>query len=119
MAGILTATPPSTGGGDPASSPPAKPQTPAPGQPPPAPPQNTLSMNNPLANAMGFQPQNAPSMHSNEAINQALMEAFRPIVPDQINSLLGPAIGAIQGRVAPIAYYQPRPAAQIAVKRSS
>lgn len=65
------------------------------------------------ANAAG------PAIHSNQAINEALMQAFRPVIPDQINSLLGPAIGAIQGHTAPIAFYQPRQAAPIQNKRNS
>jgi len=111
MAGILT--PVSTGGDTPAPTP--QPQT----RPAPAPaPLNTLSMNSPLAGST-VQPGNTPPLHSDEAVNMALMNAFRPVVPDQINSLLGPAIGQIQGRLPPIAYYQPRPAAQIVTKRSS
>ncbi len=111
MAGLLT--PSSTGDATPA--PQAKP-TPVPSagaQP------NTLSMNNPLANATGFQAQSTPPMHNNEAINAALMNAFRPVIPDQINSLLGPAIGQIQGHTNPIAFYQPRQAAPIPVSRRS
>ena len=75
-------------------------------------------MNSPLAGT-SVQPGNAPPLHSDEAVNMALMNAFRPVVPDQINSLLGPAIGAIQGRVNPIAFYQPRQAPQISIKRST
>ncbi len=111
MAGILT--PPSTG------------DAPAPQQARPTPvpsagaQPNTLSMNNPLANVTTAQPAAASPVHSNPAINEALMNAFRPVIPDQINSLLGPAIGQIQGHTNPIAFYQPRPAAQIATRRSS
>ncbi len=80
----------------------------------PAPPQpNTLSANNPLSNAMGIQPANTPPIHSNPGVNEALMNAFRPVIPDQINSLLGPAIGQIQSQTPPIAYAQPRQAAPI------
>ncbi len=110
MAGILTAA--STA--DPPTSQPAKPATPVPSagaQP------NTLSMNNPLANITGAQPQSAAPVHNNAAINEALMNAFRPVIPDQINSLLGPAIGAIQGHTLPISYVQPRPVAP--ARRSS
>ncbi len=79
------------------------------------PPANTLSMNNPLA---GTTPQQgAAPLHSNQAINEALMQAFHPIIPDQVNSLLGPAIGNIQGHANPIAFYQPRQAAQIQLKK--
>ena len=112
MAGILT--PVSTGGDAPAHQP--RPAAPAPT--PAQAPLNTLSMNSPLAGST-VQPGNTPPLHSDEAVNMALMNAFRPVIPDQINSLLGPAIGHIQGGVLPIAYYQPRPAAQIATKRSS
>ncbi len=80
---------------------------------PPAAP-NSLSLNNPLAGATGMQAPNAPSLHSDAGVNDALMQAFRPVVPDQINSLLGPAIGNLQGRTPPIAYYQPRQPGQIA-----
>ena len=104
MAGILT--PPSTGG------------TPAP-PPAGAQPTNTLSMNSPLAGMTAPTAGATPPIHSNQAINEALMSAFRPIVPDQVNSLLGPAIGAIQAHTNPIAFYQPRPAAQVATRRSS
>ncbi len=76
-------------------------------------PLNTLSMNSPLAGTAST-PQGAPPLHSNQAVSEALSRAFQPIVPDQINSLLGPAIGNIQGHVNPIAYYQPRQAAPIA-----
>lgn len=70
--------------------------------------QTTTSMNNPLANiAQAGNPQQG-ALHSNMDVNTALTNAFRPIVPDQINSLLGPAMGHLQGMVPPIAYYQPR-----------
>ncbi len=86
-------------------------QTPAPpgGQP------STVSANNPLANAMsGVQPPaNNNAMHTDPGINDALTQAFRPVIPDQINSLLGPAIGQLQGRTPPIAYVQPRQAGPI------
>ena len=116
MTGILT--PPSTGGDAP---PPARPATPVPsaGTAVPAAPLNTLSANSPLAGTSAPNGGAAPPVHNNEAINAALMQAFRPVIPDQINSLLGPAIGQIQGHSNPIAYYQPRPAAQIATRRSS
>ncbi len=110
MAGILT--PPSTGDAPPLARP-----TPVPSAG--AAPLNTLSVNSPLAGMSGVNPQGAPPVHSNQAINEALMNAFRPVVPDQINSLLGPAIGAIQGHTNPIAFYQPRPAAPISTRRSS
>lgn len=108
MAGILT--PASTG------------EAPAPAAPrpsTPAPPVTTTSMNNPLASIANTPQPSAPPIHSNPGVNEALMQAFRPIVPDQINSLLGPAIGHIQGQTPPISYFQPRPAAQVAVRRSS
>ncbi len=108
MAGLLT--PASTGDVSPPVKPPATPVPSVGAQP------NTLSMNNPLANAMGIQPTGAPPLHSNPSVNEALMNAFHPVVPDQINSLLGPAIGQIQGHTLPISYVQPRPAA---VRRSS
>ena len=114
MAGILT--PASTGD---APAPPARPVTPVPSVGTAAAPTNTLSMNSPLAGITGTQPNAAPPVHSNAAINEALMNAFRPVIPDQINTLLGPAIGQIQGHTNPIAYYQPRPAAQVATRRSS
>lgn len=57
-----------------------------------------------------------PPMHSDAGINAALMQAFRPIVPEATPSLLGPAIGQLQSRVPPIAYYQPRP---VAMRKSS
>ncbi len=82
---------------------------------PAAAPLNTLSMNSPLAGTAPAPQGAAPNLHSNQAVNEALMRAFQPIVPDQINSLLGPAIGNIQGHVNPIAYYQPRQAAPIKV----
>jgi hypothetical protein len=114
MAGILT---PASTAGDAPAAPQAKPATPVPtvGTQPP----NTLSMNSPLAGTALPNGAGAPPIHSNEAINAALSAAFRPIIPDQINSLLGPAIGQIQGHTNPIAFYQPRPAAQIATRRSS
>ncbi len=112
MAGILT--PASTGD---APAPPARPQVPAPV--PSAAGGNTLSMNSPLAGTATANTQGAPPVHSNQAINEALMQAFRPVVPDQINSLLGPAIGAIQAHTNPIAFYQPRQAAPIATRQSS
>ncbi len=77
-----------------------------------APPPTTTSMNNPLANTAATPQANTP-LHSNQGINEALMAAFHPIVPDQINSLLGPAIGNLQGHIPPIAYYQPRPAQKV------
>ncbi len=112
MAGILTGA--STAA--PPTSQPAKPPTPVPsaGSQP-----NTLSANNPLANATSAQPPAASPVHSNPAINEALMNAFRPVIPDQINSLLGPAIGQIQGHTLPISYVQPRPAAQVMPTRRS
>ena len=70
-------------------------------------------MNSPLAGTATPNTQGASPLHSNQGINEALMSAFHPIVPDQVNSLLGPAIGAIQGRVPPIAFYQPRQAAKV------
>ncbi len=109
-AGILT--PVSTGG----ETAPA-PTKPAP-TPPPAPPQTTLTQGNPLANASNITPAAAPPMHSNEAINSALMNAFHPIVPDQINSLLGPAMGMIQGHTPPISFYQPRQATPVPGRKS-
>ncbi len=86
----------------------------APGQAAPAPAPNTLSMNSPLAGTTtpNAQASGGP-LHSNQSIDAALRGAFNPAVPDQINSLLGPAIGALQGRVPPIAFYQPRQAAPI------
>ncbi len=113
MAGLLT--PPSTGG-DAAPAPQARPAPPP--LAPPAQP-NTLSPGNLLAGATGVQPASTPPVHSNEAINAALMQAFHPIVPDQINSLLGPAMGHIMGGAPPIAYYQPRPAGQVPTVRST
>ena len=118
MAGTVV-TPASTGGGD-QSLPPARPQAQAPAPPPPAPPQqSTLGLNNPLAGMTNIQPTATPSMHSNNAINEALLNAFRPVVPDQVNSLLGPAMGAIQARTPPIAFYQPRQAAPVPVSGKS
>lgn len=77
-------------------------------------------MNSPLAGMTGAGPSAGPPIHNNEAVNAALMNAFRPIVPDQVNSLLGPAIGQIQGHTLPISYVQPRQAAPVsAVRRSS
>lgn len=116
MAGILT---PSSTAGEP-QAPPAIPTKAIPPAPPlGTPQQTTLSMNNPLANATGIQSPTAPPLHSDEAVNMALMQAFHPIVPDQINSLLGPAIGHIQGGVLPMAFYQPRPAPQVSIRKSS
>ncbi len=105
MAGLLnpSGTGPSSGS---AENPPAKIVV-------PPPPLNTLSPNGPLAGATNIQPPAAPLMHNDEAVNAALMAAFRPVVPDQINSLLGPAIGSLQGRTPPIAYYQPRQPTQV------
>ncbi len=105
------ATPASTGD----APPPARP-APVPTAPPAG--TNTLSMNSPLAGANAA-PQTAAPLHSNQAINEALTNAFRPVVPDQINSLLGPAIGAIQAHTPPIAYYQPRQAPQVAIRKIS
>ncbi len=82
---MKTATPPSTGGV-----------------------LNTMSPNNPLAGMTDAQPQGSAPLHSDPGIDAALMQAFRPVIPDQINSLLGPAIGQIQSRTNPIAFYQPR-----------
>ncbi len=113
MAGILTAA--STTGAPVPSSQPAKPMTPIPSvgtQPQTAGDLLSASPQQAAANA-------APAVHSNPAINEALMNAFRPVIPDQINSLLGPAIGQIQGHTNPIAFYQPRPAPQVATRRSS
>ncbi len=111
MAGILTAA---STAAPPASSQPAKPMTPIPsvgaGQPQTAGDLLSASPQQAAANAV-------PPIHSNPGINEALMNAFRPVIPDQINSLLGPAIGAIQGHTLPISYVQPRPAA--AIRRSS
>ncbi len=106
MAGILT--PPSTG--DAPAPPPARP---APAPIPSAAGGNTLGMNSPLAGTSAPTAGAAPPIHSNQAINEALMSAFHPIIPDQVNSLLGPAIGALQGRVPPIAFYQPRQAQKV------
>ena len=114
MAGILT--PPSTGDAPPPAQ--ARPVTPPP-PPPPAPP-NTLSMNNPLAGMAAPNAAAPPPVHNNQAINEALMNAFRPVVPDQTNNLLGLVIGQLQGH--PITYYQPRQAAPVpvsALRRSS
>ena len=111
MAGILT---PASTGDAPA---PTRPVTPVPSAG--AQPNTTLSMNNPLAGTAAPNAGGAPPVHNNEAVNAALMQAFRPVVPDQVNSLLGPAIGQIQGHTNPIVYYQPRPAPQIAARRSS
>ncbi len=111
------------GTANPATPPPSG-ETPAPAvrsgaaTPPPAPQTTTLSMGNPLAGATVGQPA-APAMHANDAINAALTQAFRPIVPDQINSLLGPAMGHLQGQAPPIAYYQPRQAAPIPLKKDN
>ncbi len=110
MAGILT--PPSTG-----DAPAPRPATPVPSAGTAQP--NTLSMNNPLANMSAVNPTATPPMHGNQAVNEALMQAFRPVVPDQINSLLGPAIGAIQAHTNPIAFYQPRQAAPVSTVRGS
>ena len=116
MAGILT--PPSTGDAPtPTPAPAARPPTPVPTVGTQQP--NTLSVNSPLAGMTAPNAGAAPPVHNNEAINAALMQAFRPVVPDQINSLLGPAIGQIQGHTNPIVYYQPRPAPQITARRSS
>ena len=116
MAGILT--PPSTGDVPaPAPALAARPPTPVPTMGTQQP--NTLSVNSPLAGMTAPNAGAAPPVHNNEAINAALMQAFRPVVPDQINSLLGPAIGQIQGHTNPIVYYQPRPAPQITARRSS
>ncbi len=101
------ATPPQTG------TAPAPTERSGAAAPTPAPQTTTLSAGNPLANATGVGPPSAPPIHANEAINAALMNAFRPIVPDQINSLLGPAIGHMQGLTPPISYYQPRQPAPI------
>ncbi len=112
MAGILT---PSSTAEAPTAPPPAKPMTPIP----------TIGANPQTAgDLLSASPQQAatnaaPPIHSNPAINEALMNAFRPVIPDQINSLLGPAIGQIQSHTNPIAFYQPRPAAPIATRRSS
>ncbi len=111
MAGILT--PASTGD----APPPAR--TAPPALPPATPPVTTTSMNSPLAGMTAPNATATPPIHSNQAINEALSNAFRPIIPDQINSLLGPAIGQIQGHTNPMAFYQPRPAAQVATRRSS
>lgn len=94
----------------------------APAKPMPVPqmantPPNTLSMNNPLAGAAGVQAPNASPLHSDAAVNDALMQAFRPVVPEAVNSLLGPAIGQIQARANPLAFYQPRPAGQIPINK--
>ncbi len=107
MAGVLT--PPSTAGDAPAPAP-ARPAAAAPAA---AAPLNTLSMNSPLAGTTATQGGATPNLHSNQAVNEALMQAFRPVVPDQINSLLGPAIGAIQAHTNPIAFYQPRAAGKV------
>ena len=80
---------------------------------------NTLSANSPLAGSSAPNATGASPLHSNEAVNTALSNAFRPIIPDQINSLLGPAIGAIQGHTNPIAFYQPRQAAPVPITRGS
>jgi hypothetical protein len=110
MAGLLT--PGSTGE---QNTPPARPAAPVPSAQP-----NTLSMNSPLAGMTTPNASAAPSgMHSNQAINEALMNAFRPVVPDQVNSLLGPAIGQIQAHTNPIAFYQPRQPAPVVTRRSS
>ena len=106
MAGILT--PPSTAGDAPAPAP-TRPAAAAPA----AAPLNTLSMNSPLAGTTPTQGGATPNLHSNQAVNEALMQAFRPVVPDQINSLLGPAIGAIQAHTNPKAFYQPRAAGKV------
>ncbi len=92
-------SPPPPAGGTPAQTPP---------------PMTTTSMGNPLASATMGQPA-APSLHNNASINEALSNAFRPIVPDQINSLLGPAMGHLQSQAPPIAYYQPRQAAPVPI----
>ncbi len=82
--------------------------------PPPGGQPSTVSANNPLASATGIQPPaNNNAMHADPGINDALTQAFRPVIPDQINSLLGPAIGQLQGRTPPIAYVQPRQAGPI------
>ncbi len=82
--------------------------------PPPGGQPSTVSMNNPLANAASVQPPaNNAALHADPGINDALTQAFRPVIPDQINSLLGPAIGQLQGRTPPIAYVQPRQAGPI------
>ena len=70
-------------------------------------------MNNPLANAAQVQPNAAAPLHNNVNVNEALSNAFRPIVPEAINSLLGPALGHMQAQTPPIAYYQPRQAAPV------
>ena len=111
MAGILT---PASTGDAPAPAPQTRPPAPA-----PATPLNTLSINSPLAGMSAPGASASPPVHSNQAINEALMNAFRPVVPDQINSLLGPAIGAIQGHTNPIAFYQPRQAAPVPITRRS
>ncbi len=96
---------------DPSTSPPPPPAQRS-GAATPPPQATTTSMNNPLAGT-SVDKQAAPAMHTNEAINAALMSAFHPIVPDQVNSLLGPAIGRLAAAPPPIAYYQPRPTAPI------
>ncbi len=80
---------------------------------------NTLSAGNPLANAAAVGPQAATPMHNNQNVDAALRAAFQPIVPDQINSLLGPAMGHMQSMAPPIAYYQPRPTVPIPTRGSS
>ena len=111
-AGILTPTQAST------SSEPTPAQRPVPQAPQALPPQpTTTSINNPLANVANVQ-QNVPPVHTNEAINTALMQAFHPAVPDAVNGLMGPVISQLMGQ-NPLTYYQPRPAGQVATRRSS
>ncbi len=109
--GLLT--PASTGD----APPPQAPARPAPSPIPAQQPTNTLSMNSPLAGMAAPTAGATPPIHSNEAINAALMNAFRPIVPDAVNGLFGNVLAQVAN--SPISYYQPRPAPQIATRRGS
>lgn len=106
MAGILPeqiATPPSTGGD------PENPSGPRIYPPDAKPPEDRPTTRADLPAAP--QPAAAPAMHTNDVINAALTQAFRPIVPDAVNGLIGPVVQQLMG--TPITYYQPRQPAQI------